>query len=136
MVDVGAALGWSHSSVTSLVWEDTVATPVPQTTKSDDVEVAARDNPSRLPRPRISFSADEQQLTIQNNGTTMRIVRPVAAPWDFNVSGSTFWVSPGGDDNSIGTERDKPMRTLEAAVNRTEPGRGDVYLLPGDTSRR
>ena len=88
-------------------------------------------NPSRLPLPNISFSDDEQHVTVIYNGTTRTIRRPVTPSWNYTVSGSTFWVSPSGSDTAAGSAS-APLRTLFAAVNRTVPGRGDaVFLLPG-----
>ena len=96
---------------------------------------ASAPNPSRLPRPTISFSEDEQRVTVQYNGSTRIVQRPVTPAWDFKIPDSAriFFVSPAGSDNAVGTTRSAPLRTLFAAVNRTVPGRGDaVYLLPGD----
>ena len=93
---------------------------------------ASASSPSRLPRPTISFSADEQLITVEYNGTIRTVRRPVTPAWNYSVKGKTFWVSPAGSDSGEGTKA-SPLQTLHAAVNRTLPGRGDaVFLLPGE----
>ena len=93
---------------------------------------AAEPNPSRLPLPGISFSDDEQTITVKYNGTTRTIRRPVVPLWNYTVVGTSWWVSPTGDDSAAGTEA-APLKTLAEAVNRTVPGHGDaVYLMAGD----
>jgi hypothetical protein len=102
-----------------------------QARRSDGIVDVHPASPSQLPLPNISFSDDELYVTVVYNGTTRIIRRPVTPSWNFDVSGSTFWVSPSGSDAASGSAS-APLRTLFAAVNRTIPGRGDaVFLLPG-----
>jgi hypothetical protein len=117
------------SLYSSVEWLDVIYDWIAARKKTAQLKTDDPTNPSRLPLPSISFSDDEQHVTVIYNGTTRTVRRPVTPSWNYTVSGSTFWVSPSGSDTAAGTES-APLRTLFAAVNRTVAGDA-VFLLPG-----
>ena len=71
--------------------------------------------------PTILFSKDEQRVSIGYRGRSWDFARPVVSPWDFKTQGTTYWVSPEGDDRAEGTQA-HPLRTIGAGVERAKPG--------------
>jgi hypothetical protein len=80
-------------------------------------------------QPKITFSADEHTVNIQDGARNLSIPRPVCPAWNFNAPGRIFWISPNGNDSNLGTQT-APMATLQRAINLARPG-DCVYCLPG-----
>jgi hypothetical protein len=77
----------------------------------------------------VSFSPDQQTVTIQANSQTWVIPRPVVSPWNYQAVGNTYWVSPNGNDNAAGTS-DHPFATFGQAVAKAGPG-DIIYAMAG-----
>jgi hypothetical protein len=77
----------------------------------------------------ITFSKDEQTVTIRRGGRVWELARPVVVPWKYQTDGQLYWVAPDGTDEGFGSE-DKPFRTIQKALSRTVAG-DIVYVRAG-----
>jgi hypothetical protein len=77
----------------------------------------------------VSFSPDQQTVTIQANSQTWVIPRPVVSPWNYQAAGNTYWVGPNGNDNAAGSS-DHPFATFGRAVAAAGPG-DIIYAMAG-----
>src|SRR5215208_6302715 len=64
----------------------------------------------------ISFSADEQSVTIQYPKGTWSFRRPVVSRWSYTPTRRIFWVAPTGSDAATGSST-LPLRTLSKAIS-------------------
>ena len=77
--------------------------------------------PSLSGQANISFSPNEQQVTIQTPQQTFTINRPLVSPWNYRAVGQTYWVAPGGSDLANGSAA-HPFATISRAVTAAAPG--------------
>jgi hypothetical protein len=79
--------------------------------------------------PVITFSKDEQTVTVRYGKGEWTFYRPVVTPWQYSAKGKTYWVAPNGDDiNDGSTERS--FKTIGKAIAVAGPG-DIVYVRPG-----
>jgi hypothetical protein len=81
------------------------------------------------PPARIQFSEDERFAVVRHGGRTWKLPRPVISPWRYEETNHVYWVAPDGDNAADGT-RDKPLRTIGAAIAQAQAG-DIVYVLAG-----
>jgi hypothetical protein len=79
--------------------------------------------------PDITFSADEQIVTIDYGDEKRTFRRPVVSPWNYTTQDDIFWVAPNGDDNNPGTESN-PFATIGRGIEAAETG-DIVYIKAG-----
>ncbi|HVS36848.1 MAG TPA: right-handed parallel beta-helix repeat-containing protein, partial [Gemmataceae bacterium] len=82
------------------------------------------------PAAGVSFSPDQSTVTIQYNSQTWTIPRPVVSPWNYQATGTTYWVAPNGSDGNNGSAAD-PFATITHAVAEAQPG--DVVYVEAGT---
>jgi hypothetical protein len=79
--------------------------------------------------PNITFSADEQVVTIDYGDETRTFRRPVVSSWNYTTQDDIFWVAPDGNDNNPGTES-VPFATIGRGIDAAEAG-DIVYIKAG-----
>jgi parallel beta-helix repeat protein len=78
----------------------------------------------------VSFSPDQQTVTIQADAQTWTIARPVVSPWNYQATGTTYWVATTGSDGAVGSSA-HPFATIGHAVAAAGPG--DVVYVEAGT---
>ena len=78
---------------------------------------------------KTEFSADGKRLTIEFNGRTATIHRPVVPSSDFPVLGNVYWVATNGSNSHPGTQ-ESPFKTINKGVSVSGPG-DIVYIKAG-----
>jgi parallel beta-helix repeat protein len=77
----------------------------------------------------ISFSANQQVVTIQTNTQSYTINRPVVSPWNYQASGSTYYVATNGSDTNNGSLA-HPFASIAKGIAAAQPG-DIVYVEAG-----
>jgi hypothetical protein len=77
----------------------------------------------------VSFSPDQHTVTIQADAKTWTIARPVVSPWNYQATGTTYWVATTGSDGGVGSSA-QPFATIGHAVAVAGPG-DIVYVEAG-----
>jgi hypothetical protein len=80
--------------------------------------------------PTITFSKDEETVTVKYKKGEWTFYRPVVSPWRYEAKGKVRWVDPKGDDASDGTA-EKPLKTISKALALVEAG--DVVFVRAGT---
>ncbi len=87
-------------------------------------------NSTAAPAPAVvHFSPDEKTVTIQADGHSWTIARPVVSPENYQTTGNVYWVSTTGSDTNDGSFN-HPFATINQGVNRANPG-DIVYVESG-----
>ncbi len=89
----------------------------------------ASDKQSDPPVAAVSFSSDEHTVTVEYSGKKWAFPRPVVSPWAYQAAGTSYWVSPDGDDGNPGSA-ERPFCTIRKAIGRAVAG-DVVYLKAG-----
>jgi ubiquinone/menaquinone biosynthesis C-methylase UbiE len=79
--------------------------------------------------PSISFSKDEQTVTVKYDKGEWTCVRPVVSSWDYKAVGKVWWVDVKGDDANRGNA-EKPLKTIGKAVAQAEAS-DVIYVRAG-----
>lgn len=79
------------------------------------------DEPPKPISPTITFSKDEQTVTVKYEKGEWTFYRPVVNPWNYKAVGKVWWVDPKGDDANEGTA-EKPFKTISKAIVQVEAG--------------
>lgn len=81
------------------------------------------------PQVTVSFSKDEQTVSVRRGSRSWELVRPVVSPWKYEAKGRVYWVAPTGKDTNPGTA-ERPLHTFNSALARVRPG-DIVYARAG-----
>src|SRR5207245_1732640 len=97
----------------------------------DDVAISAQNYPGAiLGAAAISFSADEQTVSVSYHGQQWSFYRPVTSPWAYQAVGNVYWVAASGSDQNPGTVQ-APFKTINQAYSLAGPG--DIIYVEAGT---